>query len=764
MKANSLRVTGLLLALSVSCASILSCQQTFNNLPQTSGAQQALQTETSVLNLDTGHGNIRLHIALPVPKAYQALKDYHGFKTQFIEEKRINRIRVTITGVSTDFLAERTIPISQGGMTATIKVPLGKNFLLRVQGMDDLNEVPGALVKSVFTVESSETVPDVDVTPLTTAVAEVVERVRAQNRAAAVAIDTDKLKALIEEGKSAANPFLVNFNAFATVITAANGQVPSIVPANPVLRPGVISGTLTGLLPGDAAVIFSNDPVSEPFIVVAPPLGPEDTAGEVEVPYRIDNVPPGNWVVRVVASGYQVQGDEIELLGELSATQQAQVTSNTAAELDFEVLATGWGRNPTNASGNIGSSDQPRASVDGADHIHLVWRQDGFQNNEESGSVFYSRWNGLTWSTNNRFISPPGDNKYRGARNPVVAAGVDRTPNVLWSANSNNSDFRGRRVLFSRFDGARWSEPLVISTEAPQTEVSADNPDVAVNPINGQVFGVWDQLNNGVRTVYISQLQNGQWLQPIQLSDNSTASVRPRLTIGTDGWIRIVWEVQDSSRVQYIEWDGTRFGAIEEVPFNQSAEGQRDRNLAAAIDRLNRLHLIRRVDNTIQYLFRSNNSWSRAEYVHEVAGQALPVLSDVSLALDGVGNVNAAWGSALTDGTQVIRYRKRTNLGWTLPEGFVAGQNNNGSQANPFPTPTPQPTAPTPPQANPTTESTPFPGYEDLPLSRRLLPGEEPQVVVDSRARISVLWSNSGSDVNDSEIYHSLKSQPIQAN
>src|SRR5690606_19452253 len=116
--------------------------------------------------------------------------------------------------------------------------------------------VPGAVVKSVFSVESAEQVPDVDVTPLTTAVAEVVERVLGRDREAAAKIDTEKLKSLIVEGKSAANPFLVNFNAFADVITNAAGTVPSIVPANPVLKPGNIAGTLKGLQPGDAAVIF----------------------------------------------------------------------------------------------------------------------------------------------------------------------------------------------------------------------------------------------------------------------------------------------------------------------------------------------------------------------------------------------------------------------------------------------------------------------------------------------------------------------------
>lgn len=762
MKANSLRVTGVLLALSISFASILSC----NQMPASvgTGVQHAAAvspdaSHKQVLDLDTGHGTIRLNMALPMAKAYKAYAAYHGFGTKALEETRINRIKVTITGTTTEFLAEKVIPLTQGGMTATIKVPLGKNFLIKVQGMDDLDEVPGAVAKGVFTVESSETTPEIEISPLTTAVAEVVERVKSRDEAAAAKIDTEKLKNLIVEAKSAANPYLVNFNAFADVIVENEGAVPSIVPATPVLKPGNLAGSITGLKPGDTAVIFSNDPVSEPFIVVAPPLKDDETEDTVEpLDFRIDNIPAGDWVVRVVASGYQVQGDNIESLNELSATKKISVTNNAQTTVSFSVDKVDWAESLINASGNIGSSDQPNAVVDGSDSIHMVWRQDGFAENEEAGSIFYSRWNGKTWSTDNRFISPPGDKKYRGARNPAVGVGTDRTPHVVWSANSNNTDFRGRRIVFSRFDGAKWSEPLVISTTNDQDEVEADNPDVAINPVNGQAYAVWNQLNNGVKAVFISQFQNGQWIEPIRLSQDSTQSINPLVNIGTDGWIRVAWQVEDSSRVQYIEWDGKEFGAIEEVPFNQSASGQRPRNLVSSLDRLNRLHLMLRVENTVQYLFRSNNSWSKAEFVHEVGGEALPVQSDVGMSIDLVGNVNAAWSSALVDGTPVLRYRRRTNDGWEQPEGADASSTALPSS---FPTPTPLPTATAAPVATPDPGESVFPGYDDLPASENKVPGEEPQVIVDSRGRMSVIWSNSSTNPINSEVYHTLKSEPL---
>ncbi len=760
MKVRNKKITGLIIAVSVSLAGVLSCQ--------TVPLNTSSSLNQSVLQINTESGAIRLHIDLPAPKAYPALSAYHGFSTQSIEEGRINRIKVNITNVVSDFVAEKIIPITQGGMTATIKVPLGKNYLISVEGMDDLEAVQGAMVKGVFSVESSEVTPDVDVNPLTTAVATVLEQVKARDKAAAAAVDTAKLMNLIVEGKSAANPFLVNHTAFVDAIVLGKGKVPSIVPANPVLRPGNITGAIKGLKAGDAAVVFSNDPVSSPVIVVAPPQvaatsSTTTTTTTSSVDYRIDNVPPGKWTVRVVASGYRVEGDTITSLNELSAAKSTTITSNTQTTLDFEVKQVGWSATPINASGNIGSSDQPDAEMDGSDSIHVVWRQDGFQEEKESGSIFYSRYNGKTWSTDNRnvstqpsgFVSVSGSDKFRGARNPAVAVGVDRSPHVVWSANSDNTDFRGRRIVYSRFDGVNWSKPLIISGLSPTSDVEADNPDIAVNPINGQVYAVWSQLLNSVKTVYLSQLQNGKWLEPIQLSAATTQSYRPKLNIGTDGRLHIVWEIEDTSRVQYISYDGKEFQAIEEVPFNQGAAGNLPRSLDARVDLLNRLHLIRRDQDTIQYVFRSNKTWSRSEPAHEVNGVTLPVLSHATLFLDNIGNVNLVWASSLNDGTPVLRYRRRTNEGWELPQGTVSTTPSATPSA--FATPTPDPTATPIPVVSASPTATPFQGFDNLPTSQNKVPADKPLVVVDSRGRISAIWSNSASDPVNSDIYHSLK-------
>lgn len=745
------KAVGLAVALTLTLGSVLSCQ-TLTRSPVSAPLSQSQQ-----LSLQTAHGTINLQIELPYPKAYDALKRYH-FGTKMLEEGRINKMKLSITNVlDTDFKAEKVVSLTQGGLKVKLEVPLGKNYIITVQGMDDLNEVAGAQVKGVFSVASATTNPDVEVNPLSTAVAKVVEEVQATDKEMASKIDTERLKALIVEGKSAASPFLVNTAAFSAAIVAAKGEVPRIVPAKPVLAPGRIKGKLTGLEPGNAAIIFTTDPVSKPFIVVAPPVAAASgttTTTDTELEFRLDNLPPGDWSVKVVASGYEVKGDEVD--SEVFPTKEITITAGAETTTDFEITKLSWGSTPINASGIIGSSDQPDAEVDGSDSIHLVWRQDGVEEDDNSGSIFYSRWNGRTWSTANRFISPAGVENFKGARRPAVTYGVDRSPHIIWSASSDNAQHKGRRILFSRFDGVKWTQPQIISTSTPTQEVKADNPDIAVNLVNGRIFAVWDQLNGSSGEVYFSEYDGKNWNEPLRLSSSSTSAQRPRMAIGTDGRIHVVWQIKDTRTTQYTSWDGRQFSAIESIPFKQLGDADANRsNLDIRTDLLNRAHIIWRNGNELQYILRSGNAWLPAEQVDDIQGVDLPVLSESSLFIDNIGNVNVLWISSYSNGTPIVRYRRRISTGWELPASATSSSPSPSATA--FATPTPDPTGTPAPAASASSSASVFPGYDDLPATENKRSKTRPLILVDTRGMLSAIWSNSESDPVNSEIYHSRK-------
>lgn len=757
------------LATTLGLTSLLSCQLT----PQHSLTQPTPQVSHHSINLNTTHGSIRLNVELPVPKAYEAMRRYHGFGIKHLETTRINKLKVTVTNVGTDFKAEKTLPLQQGGLTAQISVPLGNGYIIAVQGMDDLNEVSGAVVKGVFSLASATTVLDVDVNPLSTALAEIVERVKASDKTLAAGLNdkrVESLRNLIKEAKSAASPFLINFDGFSKAIIDNKGEIPLIVPASPVLASGKIVGKITGLEPGDAAVVFSNDPVSRPFIVVAPPLvaasdaaaATTDSTSE-ELTFKLDNIPPGDWVVRAVSSGYRVEGDTAENTGSIEEflnTKTAEVVSAETAEIDFKFQKVGWSSTPINASGNIGSSDQPDAEVDGSDNVHLVWRQDGFQD-ENSGAILYSRWNGQTWTTDRRFVSQAGQENFKGARNPAVAVGVDRSPHVVWSANNDNASLTGRRIVFSRFDGIDWTKSQIIST-ASGNDIQADNPDVAVNVIDGSIFAVWQQKTSNNTEIYLSRYDGKSWSEPRRLSDSGVSAIAPRIAMGTDGIVHVSWGVEEQQRTQYVNWDGkSETITVEDIPFNEIGGLNSSKNLDMRVDLLNRAHVIWRNGNTLQYILRSNNTWSLPENVHVMNSQNLSVLSGGSLFIDNVGNVNTVWASEFSS-SPVIRFRRRTNVGWEQPATAAVDPSASPTPTpTGFPTPTPDPGTSPSSAPSPSPTATIFPGFEDLPLSQNSVPAGKALVVVDSRGVISALWSNSSSNSVDSDIYHSRKATPV---
>ena len=58
---------------------------------------------------------------------------------------------------------------------------------------------------------------------------------------------------------------------------------------------------------------------------------------------------------------------------------------------------------------------------------------------------------------------------------------------------------------------------------------------------------------------------------------------------------------------------------------------------------------------------------------------ALGYFNGTGIKFDNLGNVNAAWSSALVDGTTILRYRRRTPSGWDQPgragcQGGTAGK------------------------------------------------------------------------------------------
>lgn len=543
-------------------------------------------------------------------------------------------------------------------------------------------------------------------------------------------IDLVALKEVVERARINSHPSLINPKVFVDYIVK-NKAVPFEVPSDPLLKPGSIKGTITGLKANEVAIVTVGDPSSKQTIVVTPPLvskvgDTEVDPDQVSVPisFVVDNITPGKWEVKVMASGYT------------QSTNVSTLTIDSGKELtsSFAVQAGSWLVTPKNISGSVGNSDQANTFKDEIDNIHAVWRQDGFDTDTNSGVINYSRWNGTSWTTQAINVSQSTENNLRGAKDPSVVVGLDRLPQVIWSSKDSSGN---RKVYFNKFNGTTWQVPSAISNSE-----NGINTSLAVDKTNGYLYAVWESETNN--NIYLSQYNRETWSAPVTIGSGTL----PKANMGSDGIVHIVWKGLNSQKLQYANWTQSKGNsAVEDLPMS-TLGNDISNSIDSSVDRFNRLHIVWRNDIYVQYALRSNVSWSQPEIVNRVANVLMSARSGASISVSPTGIVNVAWVSTGTGNKEVIRFRRRLSDGWKNPFMRI-NDPTEPIQINPEPVESETPET--------IKKSENIDGYEDIPLSAISSVVGKPLIVADGLGKINVIWSNKGQNSNDTDLLHSLK-------
>lgn len=550
-------------------------------------------------------------------------------------------------------------------------------------------------------------------------------------------IDIPALEDVVKRARLGYHPSLVNTAPFVDYIIA-NQKVPVDVPQNAMLKPGSVKGKISGLKPGETVLVSVGDPSSKNTVVVtAPNLSkPTDTTFDPEklanpVPFVIDNVTPGSWLVSVFSSGYSLS-DKKKVLA---------VNSDAIATADFTMKEGLWTLTPLSVSANIGNSDEASAILDAGDNIHVVWRQDGFNTDNNSGVIFYSRWNGTSWTTQGVNISQYGDTTITGSQYPSVSTGVDRLPHVVWSAKDSSGQ---RKIYYNYLNGTTWQMPAAIS--------GSDNgvaPSISVDSTNGFMYTVWE--SNG--SIMLSQYNKEVWSSPIKVGDG----FMPKTAVGSDGLVHVVWHTSGAQSIQYANWSLKRgLSQVDILPFNTLGSDVSN-SLDITVDRFNRLHAVWRNDAYVQYSLRSNSSWSVPEIVNQLNSSLMIAKSGASISVAPTGNINVSWVSIDSNNNQVVRLRRKLNNGWKVPSTKIV----DTTQPVVIDV-TKKPVVTKPNTVQTIKHSENIDGYVDMPLSQLSAVDGSPIAVADSLGNIHVMWSAKGLSSNDTDLFHSIKRDPNQ--
>lgn len=236
----------------------------------------------------------------------------------------------------------------------------------------------------------------------------------------------------------------------------------------------------------------------------------------------------------------------------------------------------------TNAATDKGQDYAPSVATDGLGTWITVWQSNGKSSSAigSEGDIFYavSTDNGETWSDPETLNTNATTDTMQDPE-PVIASGGDGNWIVVWASQENVGGTVGTDwdILFavSSNDGATWSDPAALNTNAAADSNTDQSPTIACDK-NGHwvaVWGTFDSLGNTIGNdgdILVSHSSNngGSWSAPAALNTNAASDtamdVAPRIASdAVDTWVT-VWQVSDSS--------GGGFGADADVMCSRSTD------------------------------------------------------------------------------------------------------------------------------------------------------------------------------------------------
>ncbi len=176
-----------------------------------------------------------------------------------------------------------------------------------------------------------------------------------------------------------------------------------------------------------------------------------------------------------------------------------------------EALALG---NVTKISNSANDSLFPTVFSDNKGYLHMAW-QEYSGSFEQNPGIFYSRWNGDTWSTP---INVSNNTGY--ADNVSLVTDSSRTVHLVWNDDSGNEDHIPSIRYRTRTESGSLS--AIEELNVPPGNIAARNANVAIDA-SGNPHIAYTALTDSGKSVYWTTKSGGTWSAPILVSKNDSS-------------------------------------------------------------------------------------------------------------------------------------------------------------------------------------------------------------------------------------------------
>jgi hypothetical protein len=287
--------------------------------------------------------------------------------------------------------------------------------------------------------------------------------------------------------------------------------------------------------------------------------------------------------------------------------------------LSVSRLAHAW-TSPVNISNTTGRSKDPAFVVDNWGHLHVVWTDDTFGNNE----IFYCFFNGQCWSIQVNLSNDSTDSK-----EPDITTDAHGYPHVAWT------DWNTGEILWTFYDGVLWSTPVDLRDYVGFSV----SPSLAADD-SGRVFISWHDLE-GQSDIYFSFYDGISWSEPQNLTDDTESSAFPDMAVDSWGHVHLVWRNYGSDiEIYYLKYDGDLWSTwvnISNLP-GYSVDPK------IALDSQDHPHVVweeRSGGYHGYYTFHDGSSWQEAIKISDFEPLRIP-----EIAIDSRDVVHAVWTTA----------------------------------------------------------------------------------------------------------------------